>query len=76
MLTDPQAWELVRNCLQNEIDRLQAELTKTLRNAERYKAFRQLVKDDHILAQSIVWNSYPSRKKFDKFVDEVMSNKK
>jgi hypothetical protein len=69
VLTDPHAWELVRKCLQNEIDRLQAELTKALRDAERYRTFRQLVKDDHVLAQSFVWNAHPSRKKFDKFVD-------
>ena len=44
------------------------------RDAARYRHFRQLVKDDHIKAQSMVWNSFPSRKQFDRFVDESMKD--
>lgn len=55
---------------------LQAKLAEALRDAERYRAFRQLVKDDHVLAQGMVWNAHPSRKKFDKFVDFERGEKK
>jgi len=47
-----------------------------LRDAMRYRAFRQMVKDDHIGAQGFVWNASNSRKKFDKFVDRHMEEKK
>jgi hypothetical protein len=59
-----------------EIAALRTELTKALRDAERYRSFRQLVKDDHVLAQFMVWNAHPSRKKFDKFVDFERGEKK
>jgi hypothetical protein len=74
-----QEWEAVGvvNAIEEWNKRTEpAELTKALRDAERYRSFRQLVKDDHVLAQGMVWNAHPSRKKFDKFVDFERGEKK
>lgn len=46
----------------------------TERDAARYAAFRQLVRDDKLRAQALVWESGGSRGRFDKLVDELVAS--
>ena len=47
--------------------------TADARDAARWRAFRELVKSDHLRAQGLVWDSKPSRKRFDALVDAVIA---
>lgn len=44
------------------------------RDAARYAAFRQLIRDDKLRAQALVWESGGSRRQFDRLVDGLLAS--